>query len=732
MAQPLSGDARESPNRSRAMSGNMTVLVLSLMLLLTPALGVPHEELLQDTLKSMVVSFMTLGAALLFFWDHRKHQQPLRWHALMWVPLLLMCYALGSMAWSHTYLAGVEAIRWFIVGLLLWLGLNTFTRERIGWLALGIHAGALIASIWAVLQFWMDFRFFPQGAHPASTFINRNFFAEMVICSLPFSAYLLAQAKGSRQIALRAFGAGFIIVALMMTGTRSALATLWLSLFVIFPLIGFLFRHQFAFARWNSRHQALAILVLFVTVMGLGLIPGGNPNVAAEQRGSNAIERGILRSALVVQELSDKQMFQSSSISIRAVMWKATMRMIADHPVNGVGAGAWEIAAPLYQAQGTPMETDYYVHNEVLQLLAEYGLVGWIVLIGLLGYLAQAVWRTFQDRMASPAESGGDAGMRALALASLLALLLVSNAGFPLRLASTGAIFAVALGILAASDTRQHNRAWTWVSRLPWRAEASVIAALACVMCMGLAFFISLQAAASEYSLVRAVKMAMRISRSGDPNNPGWNNDKQKLLTLVGEGIRINPHYRKITPMVADDLARWGDWKNATLIWESVITSRPYIVAILANMASGYAQMGDNAKALEIIERCKKIQPDVTVVHAMELALLVRLGREPEAVQLARKYLREGIYDYNLANGAIAMGLRRKDYDLAIEGLEARNKISTAGRVEAFLELGGIYAGPRKDESKALAAYKNAVAASPEAAREQTRQKVPKIYRDQL
>ncbi len=139
-----------------------------------PAVGVPHEEMLQDTLKSIIVSFIALGAGLLFFWQQRHRTEPLRWHAVVWLPLMLMAYALGSMAWSHTYLAGVEAIRWFIFSLLVWLGLNTLSRERLPTLALGIHAGAVVASLWAALQFLIDFRYFPQGPHPASTFVNRN------------------------------------------------------------------------------------------------------------------------------------------------------------------------------------------------------------------------------------------------------------------------------------------------------------------------------------------------------------------------------------------------------------------------------------------------------------------------------------------------------------------------------------------------------------------------------
>ena len=216
--------------------GDWTVAILALMMFLAPALGVPHELMLQDTLKSIVVSFAALGAALFFFWNQRNRDTALRWHALVWLPLLLMVYALGSMVWSHTYLAGVEAIRWFIFALIVWLGLNTLARERLATLAWGIHAGAFVASLWTALQFWADMAFFPQGPNPASTFVNRNFFAEFLVCTLPFSVWLLVRAKNSATVALLAFSIGLNIVAMFMTGTRSALLA-FAVLLLVMPLI---------------------------------------------------------------------------------------------------------------------------------------------------------------------------------------------------------------------------------------------------------------------------------------------------------------------------------------------------------------------------------------------------------------------------------------------------------------------------------------------------------------
>ena len=181
------------------------------------------------------------------------------------------------------------------------------------------------------------------------------------------------------------------------------------------------------------------------------------------------------------------------------------------------------------------------------------------------------------------------------------AFLIVSNAGFPWRMASTGALFALLLAILAASDARLAQRGWTSAMRLGWKPVFSQVAAVAAIGCLALATYISQQAAACESLIVRATKIALSVTQSGDYNNPKWTPQREEMIKLLREGIAINPHYRKITPMAADEAAKWGDWANAVWIWESVLGSRPYVTAIMTNVARGYAQLGEPDKALSLI-----------------------------------------------------------------------------------------------------------------------------------
>jgi O-antigen ligase len=701
--------------------GGALVWIFALMMFLAPALGVPNEEMLQDTLKSIVVSFAVLGAALLFFWGLRGPRDALRWHAVMWLPLLLLAYALGSMAWSHTYLAGVEAVRWFIFALLLWLGINTLSRASLPLLAWGVHAGAVVASLWAALQFWADFGLFPQGPHPASTFVNRNFFAEFAVCTLPFSALLLARARQSAQVALLAITSALVIVAVLMTGTRSALIALWLQVLLVLPLVAWLYRSQLAWPAWGRGTRVMAAGLLLGTVAGLGLIPTGDPKIAEEGRGTTALERGFKRTGSISAA--------DPSLGVRMVMWKATVRVIERRPLSGVGAGAWESDIPLYQDEGSQLETDYYVHNEVLQLLAEYGLVGWLFLLALVAYLLAAAWKTLAGQSQ---EARAEAPWRAMFLCSLLALLIVSNVGFPWRMAATGALFALCLGGLAASDARLGwTRAWA-AARLAWRPALTPALTGATAACIALAAYITHQAVEAEQKIVRATKIALSISASRDPNNPKWQPAKAEMLRLIREGIAINRHYRKITPMVADELARWGDWKDATWVWESVLSSRPHVVAIMSNVARGYTMTNQPARALEYLQRAKKIQPRAPSVRSLEVILLSRTGEEARALELAREAIRDNIYDYDLTNAAFFLGLRAQDFDLAEKSIRLRMEGWPNSRVQGYMQLGEMYAKAMKDQDKALAAFKQALKLAPEKQRPALLPEIPAALRAKL
>lgn len=690
-----------------------------------PAVGVPNELTLQDTLKSAIAAFGILGAALLFFWQQRHRTEPLLWHGMVWLPVVLMLYALGSMAWAHTYLAGVEAVRWFLLSLLMWLGLNTFTRQNMPLLFWGIHAGAVMASLWAVLQFWFDLQLFPQAAPPSSTFINRNFFAEYAVTVVPFSVYLLANFLASRWLSLMAFSVALNIVALLMTGTRSALVALLLFVPVV-TVILFRYRQQFAFNHWSRAKRAIVGIILVVGVFGMGSVPSANVTILQDGAGATALQRSFHRAA----SMTERQEYTERSFSVRATMWKATARMMIANPWTGVGAGAWEVQIPLYQRNDTTLETDYYAHNEWLQLLSEYGLlVGGLVVAVLLAYLLKSTGITWNIEKRSP----GEAHLRAITLAGLLALLITSSAGFPWHLAGCGTLLALCIGILMGSDARLGFQQTLFASALGWRPAYGRTAFVTLAACLVLTAHITQLAVSAEHKIVHAVQLSANANRLAASDAGASEEAKVLALQAVKEGIAITPHYRRFTALVAEMLVSRGDWANAVWILETLTASRPNVVALWSALASGYAQLGQHPKAMDALQQVKRLKPNDLNTVGLEIKVLSRAGKDSQATKLLVKNFDQQRYSYEMLEMGYEIGYKTSNWGLAIRSLELRNQSWPDQAADGHMRLGKIFTQPDlHDEVRALVEFRKGLSALPDAEKESYRGQVPAEFRQHM
>lgn len=69
---------------------------------------------------------------------------------------------------------------------------------------------------------------------------------------------------------------------------------------------------------------------------------------------------------------------------IRLAMWRAGLHMFADHPILGVGTGVFSIAyGEDYRDPEFPYNTWWTAHNTLIQVMAELGLAGLLVWVGM-------------------------------------------------------------------------------------------------------------------------------------------------------------------------------------------------------------------------------------------------------------------------------------------------------------------------------------------------------------
>jgi O-antigen ligase len=250
----------------------------------------------------------------------------------------------------------------------------------------------------------------------------------------------------------------------------------------------------------------------------------------------------------------------------------------------------------------------------------------------------------------------------------------------------------VCIGLLMASDLRIFSGSPNRISRTYiWSKNQPKLALIATTACIFTTLYIVVQAIVCESKLTRALKVALTISQSWNPNDPHWDSVKTQMLEWTKEGISINPHYRKLTPSVADALASWGDWTNAELIWESTIASRPYVSGILMNLARSQINAGNFEKAENYLKRSMVIQPMAITNSALQVLLLIRTKQLTQAKIMVGDLLRKGRFNEEITVLGYALGKQSNDRELVVLSLESRIAKWPDQEVDARLKLGNYF-----------------------------------------
>jgi tetratricopeptide (TPR) repeat protein len=411
-------------------------------------------------------------------------------------------------------------------------------------------------------------------------------------------------------------------------------------------------------------------------------------------------------------------------------MWMATARMVIAKPWTGVGAGAWEVQIPLYQRKDTTLETDYYAHNEWLQLLSEYGLlVGGLVMAVCLAYLLKSAGNTWNLEGINREE----APLRAFTLTGLLALLMVSSAGFPWHLAGCGALLALGVGLLAASDAQIGHQEAFFASRMNWKPSFSHAMLLALAACVGLATYITWQAVEAERQIVQAMHWSAQASRLAPSNPQASEEAKLRAVQAVRAGIAITPHYRRFTALVAEMLSARGDWVNAVWVLETLTQSRPNVVALWSALANGYSHLGQHAAAMQALQQVKRLKPDALSTVGLDVSLLSRAGHDEQATSLLLQYFDHNNFSYDMLEMGYEIGYKTSNWALAIRSLELRNQSWPEQAADGHMRLGKIYANQDlHDDAHAVMEFQKGMSLVPANEKENYRNQVPAEFRQHM
>lgn len=213
---------------------------------------------------------------------------------------------------------------------------------------------ATITAIYGIYQYafgdiysqaWLDGEMFEDiKMRVYSTLENPNVYGEYLLLIIPVIAALLWTEKSFKKKMFLFICLGITGLALILTFSRGC----WLGILFAFAVLAIIIDRRFIF-------------------LGIGIL---------------CILPFVLPDTIINRFMSIGDM-QDSSTSYRVYIWMGTLAMLKDYWLSGVGMGitSFNTIYPLYSYNNIVAP---HSHNLYLQVLVEYGIVGFITLAGVM------------------------------------------------------------------------------------------------------------------------------------------------------------------------------------------------------------------------------------------------------------------------------------------------------------------------------------------------------------
>ncbi|HET7463483.1 MAG TPA: O-antigen ligase family protein [Longimicrobium sp.] len=397
---------------------------------------VPKELTLH--LAALLAGVLCLGAA--------RRAQVSRVDLLLGGYLLLSAAAaaLAQNPWNGVRALGVSASGIIVFWSARALGRAGLSRPLVA--ALGV-AVALGAGVSLAQAYGVRTDFFSLNRAPGGTLGNRNFVAHLCAFGLP--VLFLVALRAHRFVGTLLAGVGVAAVACTLVLTRSRAAWLGVAAVLVVFLVGWMLVPP---ARRSMRHWS-RLMVLLLAAGGGAVAAVTLPNTLHWNSDNPYAEtaQGLVNA-------------KEGSGAGRLKQWKNSAKMLATHPLLGVGPGNWSVRYPGYAPRSDPSMNDNepgttsnpWPSSDWVAFASERGVAAVVLLV--LAFAGLGVAALHRMRAARDA----DEGLAALALAATLAgTVVVGMFDAVLMLALPALLVWAALGVLSADEPG------TWDRSLP-------------------------------------------------------------------------------------------------------------------------------------------------------------------------------------------------------------------------------------------------------------------------
>jgi len=531
------------------------------------------------------------------------------------VTLIVFAYILWRAAlspleyyWWADFLSGLGCL---CVYLLTAFHLTGLRERRIIITALLLLA--VLEILFGIRQFaggdeWMPFGFMraPTGRRASGSLISSIHLAGFLEAVAPFalSAAVWGGVKIGWRIAL-GYLAALCYFGVAITGSRGG----YLS--VLFSLVVFACISLFVSKRTRPR---LFGRTLFIT--GSALLVG---TVVAVTIMSSS---DLLRTRL---ELIPKQL-EKNGLDIRIYNWQAALDQFRVSPIMGTGAGTHLVYGRYFrrpQLQSDPINA----HNDYLELLAEYGIIG---ALGMAAFLVLHIGRAFEGLLRFIRQhlrtSYGDDPLRGEALAltigaltAVAAYIAHSVVDFNLHIPGHALIFAFIFGIMANPGSVTDGAPAKWPFLLRWALPVIALTLLlfAFPKFAGAYWAEMARVALRDDDVELALKYAAEAQQFEDRN--------PELYFHLGTA------YRRAALADEDREAKVAHLNSSVQAYLAALAIFPQDENAMVRLAQVLGSLGRFKDAEKFYQGALALDPKLGRIHAYYARHLALVGRDKEA-----------------------------------------------------------------------------------------------------
>ncbi|NOT60797.1 MAG: O-antigen ligase family protein [Acidobacteria bacterium] len=359
---------------------------------------------------------------------------PLVWPLLAWLVWTFIQAATISIDKFATRYAAYKLLTYLIFFSLFATYVSSDTRRRtavkIILIVCTVIALVGIGQKYAGALFWQRGTFGP--------FVNRNHFAGFLVMGVGLAGGMLIERSAKNEtLALYAAAALVLIAGIGLSASRGgviALAAALVFLFVVARVGG---------VREKASGQAVALRTVGVVLLSLVAMVGAVWLVGSEGLRDNFAQISEDAKSKPQSELAALNPYDLFS---RRDIWQASWQLIQQHPLTGVGLGAFPFAYTQFDPSSGTQRVEQ-THNDYLQILTDSGAVGGLLAMAFLALLFVSSFKSAQTR---------DRHHRAITLGALtgcFAIVVHSFVDFNLQVTSNAQLF-LALCALATTPRK--------------------------------------------------------------------------------------------------------------------------------------------------------------------------------------------------------------------------------------------------------------------------------------